>query len=66
MSELRTDLLVDVLKRAQARVQAVLHVAAQHAVLDQHGALRGRALVVDGERAAPAGERAVVHHRHAG
>ena len=38
----------------QPRVQPVLQVAAQDAVLDQHGALRGRALVVDVERAAPA------------
>ena len=44
----------------QARVERVLHVAGQHAVLDQRGALRGRALVVDVERAAAAAEGAVV------
>src|SRR5262249_39112384 len=38
----------------------VLEVAAQHAALDQHGPLRGRALVVDVQRAAPRGDRAVV------
>ena len=31
----------------QPRVQPVLHVAEQNAVLDQHGALGRRALVVD-------------------
>jgi hypothetical protein len=36
----------------QARVQLVLQVAAQDAVLDQRGALRRRAFVVDVERAA--------------
>ena len=47
----------------EARVQPVLHVAAQHAVLDERGALRGRALVVDVERAAAARQRAVIDHR---
>ena len=46
----------------QARVEPVLQVAAQDAVLDQHVALGGRALVVDVERAAPARQRAVVDH----
>ncbi len=50
----------------QARVQAVLQVAAQHAVFDQHVALGRGAFVVDRERAAPARQRAVVHHRDAG
>ena len=43
-------------------VLAVLHQADQRAVLDQHGALGRRALVVDGERAAAVGMRAVVDH----
>ena len=44
----------------QPRVLPVLHVADQLAVLDQHGAVGRRAFVVDGERAAPLGDRAVV------
>ena len=44
----------------QARVELVLQVAAQDAVLDQRGALGGRAFVVDVERAAACRERAVV------
>ncbi len=50
----------------EARVEAILHVAAQHAVLDERGAVGGRALVVDVERAAAARQRAVVHHRALG
>ena len=46
----------------QPRVLAVLHVADELAVLDQHVAAGRRALVVDGERAAPLGDRAVVDH----
>ena len=46
----------------EARVEAVLQVAAQDAVLDQHGAAGRRALVVDVERAAAVGDRAVVDH----
>src|SRR5262249_4132357 len=46
----------------EARVETVLHVAAQDAVLDEHVAARRRALVVDVERAAAIGDRAVVHH----
>src|SRR3546814_3123169 len=44
----------------QARVQRVLHVAAQDAVFDQHVALRGIAFVVDVQRTAAVGQRAVV------
>ena len=44
----------------QPRVLAVLHVADQNAVLDQHGAVGRRALVVDGKRATPRGHGAVV------
>ena len=44
----------------QAGVQAVLHVALEDAVLDQHGPLRRIALVVDVERTAAVGHRAVV------
>ncbi len=40
----------------QARILPVLDIALQDAVLDQGGALRGRAFVVDGERAAPVGD----------
>ena len=46
----------------QPRVLAVLHVADQDAVLDQHGAVGRRAFVVDRERAAAALDRAVVDH----
>ena len=46
----------------QPRVLAVLHVADQDAVLDQHGAVGRRALVVDRERAAAALDGAVVDH----
>jgi hypothetical protein len=44
----------------ERRVLLVLQVAAEDAVLDQHRALRRRALVVDVERAAPRRDRAVV------
>src|SRR5579859_656818 len=50
----------------QAGIQAVLHVSDQNAVLDQRGAARRRALVVDRERAAPVRDGAVVDHGHAG
>src|SRR5690606_10972857 len=50
----------------QARVERVLHVAGEHTVLDQRGALRGRALVVDAERAAAAVQGAVVDDGDAG
>jgi hypothetical protein len=50
----------------QPRVQAILHVAAEDAILDQHRALRRMAFVVDVERAAPPIDRAVVDHRNAG
>ena len=46
----------------QPRVLAVLHVADQDAVLDQHGAVGRRALVVDRQRAAPRRHGAVVDH----
>ena len=46
----------------QPRVLAVLHVADQDAVLDQHGAVGRRALVVDRERTAPRGHGAVIDH----
>ena len=46
----------------QPGVLAVLHVADQDAVLDQHGAVGRRALVVDRQRAAPRGHGAVVDH----
>ena len=46
----------------QPRVLAVLHVADELAVLDQHVAVGRRALVVDGERAAPLGDGAVIDH----
>ncbi len=46
----------------QAGIHHVLHVAGEDAVLDQHGALGRVALVVDRQRAAAIGQRAVVHH----
>jgi hypothetical protein len=50
----------------QPRIEAVLHVALEDAILDQHVALRRMAFVVDVERAAPAVDRPVVDHRDAG
>ena len=44
----------------QTGIQPVLHVALEDAVVDQHGAPRRIALVVDVERAAPPVDRAVV------
>ena len=44
----------------QARVELVLQIAAQHAVLDERRTLRGSAFIVDVEGAAPRTERAVV------
>ena len=41
----------------------VLQIALEHAVLDERRALRGRAFVVDVERAAAARERAVIDDR---
>src|ERR1700730_4163606 len=49
----------------EARVLAVLHVANEDAVFDQHGAIGRRALIIDRERAAALCDGAVVHHRHA-
>ena len=50
----------------QAGVLPVLHVADEDAVLDQRRDAGGRALVVDGERAAAERDRAVVDHGDAG
>src|ERR1700734_296286 len=49
----------------QARVLAVLHVADQSAVLDQHGAIGRRALVVNRQRAAAQRHGAVIDDRYA-
>ncbi len=49
----------------QPGVERVLQVAAQDAVLDQGRALGDRALVVDVERTAPAGQRTVIDDGHA-
>ena len=46
----------------EARIELVLNVSLEHAVLDEHGALRGRALIVDVQGASPPVERAVVDH----
>ena len=46
----------------QAGVQLVLHIAPEHAFLDQRRALRRRAFIVDVERTAATSERAVVNH----
>ena len=46
----------------QPRVEPVLHVAAQDAVLDEDVPPRGHALVVHVEGAAAIGDGAVVHH----
>ena len=45
-------------------IEAVLHVAAKDAVLDQDSAPGDVALVVDVERPAPVGDGAVVDHGH--
>src|ERR1700761_9322494 len=50
----------------QARVELVLHVALEDAVLDQRGALGRRAFIVHTERAAPAWQGAVVDHGDTG
>ena len=47
----------------QARVEPILHVAAQDAVLDQDVPAGRRAFVVDVEGAAPIRDRAVIDHR---
>src|SRR5262249_14076618 len=49
----------------QPRVLAVLHVTHEDAVLDQHGAVGGRAFVIDRERATALRHGAVVDHGHA-
>src|SRR5271156_1704290 len=49
----------------QPRVLAILHVADQDAVLDQHAAAGGGTPVVDGERAAARRHGAVIDHGHA-
>ncbi len=49
----------------QPRVLPVLHVADEDTILDQHGAVGRRTLVVDGERATPRGHGAVIDHRDA-
>jgi len=48
----------------QARIVAVLQIAAEHSILDEHIALGGIALIVHMQRAAPVRQRAVVNHRH--
>ncbi|EXI70363.1 MAG: hypothetical protein AW07_04130 [Candidatus Accumulibacter sp. SK-11] len=48
----------------QPCVEAVLHVALQDAVLDQHRPLRRVAFVVDVQRTAPPGNRAIVDDGH--
>src|SRR5690606_18975590 len=50
----------------EARVQAILQIAFENAVFDQHRALSRRAFIVDGERAAPVFERAVIHNCYTG
>src|SRR5262245_20736310 len=46
----------------ETRVLTVLHIADQDAILDQHGAIAGRALVVDRKGATAVRDRAVVDH----
>ncbi len=50
----------------QPRIEPVLHVAFEDAVLDQHCLAGRRAFVVDAERATPVGKRSVVDHGDAG
>ena len=47
----------------QPSIQPVLHIADQNTVLDQRGALGRGAFIINGERAAPVGQRAVIDHR---
>src|SRR5262249_51239331 len=49
----------------EARIQRVLHVPGENAVLDQYVALRGVAFVVDVQRAAAAVQSAVIYDRDA-
>src|SRR5262245_17149097 len=44
----------------ESRVLSVLHVADENAILDQHGLAGWRAFFVDGERAPPLADRAVI------
>ncbi len=49
----------------QARILPVLHIAFQHAVLDQHGAAGRGAFIIKAQGAAAIGDRAVINDRHA-
>ena len=50
----------------QSRVLPVLHVPHEDPVLDQSGAVRGRAFIIDRDRAAAIGQGAVIDNRDAG
>src|SRR5208282_540161 len=47
----------------EPRVHAILEIAAQDSLFDQHGARSGRAFVINVQAAAPIGDGAVVDHR---
>src|SRR6185295_15189264 len=49
----------------EPRIQCVLDVTPQNAILDEHAALRWIAFVIDVERSATLGKRAVIDDRHA-
>ena len=49
----------------ETRVLSILHVAHEDAVLDQHGAIGGRALIVDGKRPAALRDGAIINNCHA-
>ena len=50
----------------QPGIEAILQIALEDAILDQHGAAGRRAFIVDAERSAAILDRAFVDHRHAG
>ena len=48
----------------QTRILAVLHIADQLAVFDQHVLGRGCPFIINRDGAAPVGDRAVIQHRY--
>ena len=65
MGERLTPTITGGLDAHQARIQGVLEISLEDAILDQHGAPRRIALVVDRQGTAPIGDGAVVNHRDA-
>ena len=48
----------------QARIQSILQIAHEDAVLDQNRALRRIAFIIHLQRSAPVGNRAIVYYRN--